>query len=68
MGRAINITCYVLNKVMIRLILKLTPYDVYKGRKPIVSHLKVFGGKCFILNNGKELLGKFDSKTDKVLL
>jgi len=30
-----------------------------------VSHLKVFGWKCYILNNGKESLGKFDAKSDK---
>jgi len=29
-----------------------------------VSHFKVFGSKCFVLNNGKELIGKFDSKVD----
>jgi len=31
----------------------------------VLSHLKVFGCKCFILNNGKEQLGKFDAKTDE---
>ena len=30
-----------------------------------MSHLKVFGCKCFILNNGKDNLGKFDSKSDE---
>ena len=30
-----------------------------------MTHLKVFGCKCFILNNGKEQLGKFDDKTDE---
>ena len=32
-----------------------------------MSHLKFFGSKCFILNNGKELIGKFDSKDDEGL-
>ena len=27
-------------------------------------HLKVFGCRCFILNNGKENPGKFDEKAD----
>jgi len=45
---------YVLNKTLIRPILKKTPYELYKGRKPSVSHLRVFGCKCFVLNNGKE--------------
>ena len=27
-------------------------------------HLRVFGCSCFVLNNGKENLGKFDEKAD----
>ena len=30
-----------------------------------MSHLRVFGCKCFVLNNGKENLGKFDAKFDE---
>ena len=48
---AISTTCYVLNRVLIKPILKLTPYELFKGRKPIISHLKIFGCKWFILNN-----------------
>ena len=62
---AVNTTCYVLNRVLIRPILKKTPYELFKGRRPALSHLKVFGCKCFILNNGKESLGKFDAKVDE---
>jgi len=62
---AISTACYVLNKVLIRPILKKTPYELFKGRKPNISHLKVFGCKCFILNNRKNNLGKFDPKADE---
>jgi hypothetical protein len=62
---AINTTCYVLNRILIRPILNKTPYELLKGRKPNVSHLHIFGCKCFVLNNGKENLGKFDSKADE---
>ena len=55
-------TCYVLNRVLIRPILKKTLYELFKGRKPNISHLKVFGCNCFILNNGKDNLDMFDSK------
>ena len=48
-----------------RAILKKTPYELFKGRRPVLSHIKVFGCKCFILNNGKENLGKFDGKADE---
>jgi len=61
----VGTTCYVLNRVLIRPILKKTPYELFRGRKPNLSHLKVFGCKCFILNNGKDNLGKFDSKSDE---
>jgi len=60
----VSTTCYVLNRVLIRPMLKKTTYELFKGRKPNVSHLKVFGCKCFILNNGKDNLSKFDSKSD----
>jgi len=62
---AVSTTCYVLNKILIRTILKKIPYELFKGRKPNISYLKVFGCKCFILNNGKDNLGKFDSKADE---
>nr|KYP49374.1 Retrovirus-related Pol polyprotein from transposon TNT 1-94 [Cajanus cajan] len=62
---AINIACHMLNKVLIRPILKRTPYEIYKGRKPNISYFRVFGCKCFVLNNGKEQLGKFDAKDDE---
>jgi len=39
-------TYYVMNKVLNRQILKKTPYELYKGRKPNIRHLKVFGCKC----------------------
>ena len=51
--------------MLIRPILKKTPYELFKGRRPVLSHLKVFGCKCFILNNGKESPGKFDAKADE---
>ena len=38
---AVSTTCYVLNRVLITPILKKTPYDLFKGRKPNISHLKV---------------------------
>jgi len=53
----VSTACYVLNRVLIRLILKKTPYELLRGRKPNLSHLNVFGCKCFILNNGKDNLG-----------
>jgi len=63
----VNTICYTLNKVLIRPIVKKTHYELYKGRKSNISHLRVFGCKCFVLNNGKESIGKFDAKTDETI-
>ena len=54
-----------MNRALTRPILKKTPYELFNGRKPNISHLHVFGCKCFVLNNGKENLGKFDAKSDE---
>ena len=62
---AVSTACYVLNRMLIRSIIKSTPYELLNGRKPNVAHLKIFGCKCFVLNNGKDNLGKFDSKADE---
>ena len=42
----------------------MKPYELFTGRKPNISHLKVFKCNYFVLNNGKENLGKFDEKAD----
>ena len=65
---AVSTSCYVMNRVLIRPILKKTPYELFNGRKPNISHLRVFGCSYFVLNNGKENLGKFVEKADKGIL
>ena len=62
---AVSTTCYVGNRVIIRPILKKTPYELFKGRKPNIAHFHIFGCKCFVLNNDKDNLGKFDEKSDE---
>ena len=64
-AEAVNTACYVTNRVLIRPILKKTPYELLNGKKLSVEHLRAFGCKCFILNNGKDHLEKFDSKADE---
>lgn len=34
-------------------------------RKTKLNYFKPFGYKCFVLNNGKNELGKFDPRSDK---
>ena len=64
---AVSTICYTLNKVLIWHILKKTSYELYKGRKPNISYLRVFGCKCYVLNNGIDSLGKFDAKADEAI-
>lgn len=59
------VLCHVLNRVLIRPIIEKIPYELLKGRKPNISYFRVFGCKFFILNNGKDKLGKFDDKDDE---
>jgi hypothetical protein len=61
---AINTACHVLNRIVIRPILDKTPYELLKGRKLTPSYLRDVGCKYFILNNGKDKLGKLATKAD----
>ena len=61
----VNTACYIMNKALIRPILNKTPYDLYFGRRPNISHHHIFRCKCFVHNNGKDNLDKFDPKSDE---
>ena len=62
---AINMACYIINRALIRPILNKTTYELYFERLLNISHLHVFRCKCYIHNNGKDNLDKFDPKSDK---
>lgn len=46
-GESVRHTTYLINRVATRVLVDRTPYEVYKKRKPSVTHLKVFGCVCF---------------------
>jgi transposase InsO family protein len=48
---AISTACYVSNRIFLRSILLLTPFELRFGRKPYVSHFRPFGCKCFVLKH-----------------
>ena len=56
-----NTSCYIINRCLIRPILNKTPYELFKDRKPNIMHLRIFG--C----NGKDVLEKFDPRSDEVI-
>ena len=62
-AKAVNSSCYILNRVFIKPSLDKTPYELWKNKKPNISYFKVFRSKCFILNT-KDNLGKFDAKSN----
>jgi len=64
---ALNTSYYIINRCMIRPILNKTPYELFKGRKPNIMHLRIFGCKCYVHNDGKDALGKFDPRSDEVI-
>jgi hypothetical protein len=63
---AISTACYVSNRIFLRSILLLTPFELRFGRKSSVSHFKPFGCKYFVLKHGN--LDKFESRSDGILL
>ena len=65
LAEAVNTANYVLNRCLIRPILKRTPYELFKGNRPNISYFRPFGCKYFVHNNGKNNLGKFDARSDE---
>jgi hypothetical protein len=64
---AISTFCYISNRIFLRSILHLTPFELRFGRKTFVSHFRPFGCKFFVLKHGN--LDKFESRSfDGVLL
>jgi transposase InsO family protein len=64
---AISTACYISNRIFLRSIMHLTPFELCFGRKPSVSHFRPFGCKCFVMKRGN--LDKFESHSfDGILL
>ena len=59
-----NIACHIVNMVYVRPGTKKTPYELWKGKKPIVKYFRIFGSTCFILKD-RENVGKFDTRSDE---
>jgi len=60
----LNTSCYIIDRCMIRHILNKTPYKLFKGTKPNIMHLRIFGCKCYAHSNGKDALEKFNPRSD----
>ena len=43
---------------------KKIPYELWRGKKPVVKYFRIFGSDCYILRDC-ENFKKFDAKSDK---
>ena len=64
-AEAVNTVCHITNRCLIRAVLNKTPYELLNNRKHMLSYLRAFGCRCFMLNNGNNDLGKFDPRSDE---
>ncbi|GJS41306.1 retrovirus-related pol polyprotein from transposon TNT 1-94 [Tanacetum coccineum] len=61
-AEAVNIACYVLNRVLVIKPHNKTPYELIRGRPPLIDFMKPFGYLVTILNT-KDHLGKIVEET-----
>ncbi|GJW22971.1 ribonuclease H-like domain-containing protein [Tanacetum coccineum] len=66
-AEAVNSACYVLNRVLVIKPHNKTPYELIRGRPPLIDFMKPFGCPATILNT-RDHLGKFDGKDDEGFL
>ncbi|XP_074283722.1 uncharacterized protein LOC141608081 [Silene latifolia] len=62
-GEAVSTAVYILNISPSRAIQDRIPYEIWKGRRPNVEHLRVFGCIAYSLVN---LRSKLDEKSDQI--
>ncbi|GKA89548.1 putative ribonuclease H-like domain-containing protein [Tanacetum coccineum] len=63
-AEAVNIACYVQNRVLVTKPHNKTPYELFLGRKPALGFMRPFGCPVTILNT-IDHLSKFDGKADE---
>ncbi|GJR30721.1 putative ribonuclease H-like domain-containing protein [Tanacetum coccineum] len=63
-AEAVNIACYVQNIVLVVKPHNKTPYELFHGRTPTLSFMRLFGCPVTILNT-IDHLDKFDGKADE---
>ena len=63
-GEVVNTSYHIGNRIFFRTGTKKTIYEIWNGKKPKVKYFRVFGSKCYILND-RENVGKFNAKSDE---
>ena len=62
-GEAVRHATYLINRVPTRALSNQTPYECLKGRKPSVSHIRVFGCTAYAKKDGGHLK-KLDDRSE----
>ncbi|WVZ93785.1 hypothetical protein U9M48_039740 [Paspalum notatum var. saurae] len=60
-AEAVNMACYIANRIFLRAFLGKTSYELRFGRQPSVKHLRAFGCRCFVLKKAGHL-DKFEPR------
>ena len=60
-GYALESACYLLNRVLSKSVTK-TPYEIWIGRKPVLSHLRVWGCPAYVKRLITDKLGPRSDK------
>ncbi|GJX39491.1 ribonuclease H-like domain-containing protein [Tanacetum coccineum] len=63
-AEAVSTACYVQNMVLVVKPHNKTPYELFRGLKPVLNFMRPFGCHVTILNT-LDNLGKFDGKSDE---
>ncbi|KAJ0958119.1 putative RNA-directed DNA polymerase [Helianthus annuus] len=62
-AEAVSTACYIQNHALVNKRHMKTPYEILEGRKPSVSHFRIFGCPCVLLLMDSN--GKFEVKGDE---
>ena len=65
-AEAVATAVYIMNRTPTAAIHGMTPEERYTGRKPDISHLKIFGCIAYV-HVPNELRSKLDSKAEKCI-
>lgn len=63
-AEAVSTACFTQNRTIINKRLNKTAYEIINNRKPNIRFLRVFGCRCFVMND-RDTLGKFEKKADE---
>ncbi|KAJ9561602.1 LOW QUALITY PROTEIN: hypothetical protein OSB04_006762 [Centaurea solstitialis] len=63
-AEAVSTACFTQNRTLIVKRSGKTAYEMIEQRKPNIDYFRVFGCKCYVLND-RDNLGKFDPKSDE---